>query len=444
VKLFGLYTDNNLATYASILDIWGNKFGFVPLNHKFPKQRLLQIIEQTGIDTVYCNKASKKAVAELGIKKFVFNDNLPYNPTIQFDNIPFHSIKTAYVLFTSGSTGEPKGIPIRFRNLEALCYDLARRFQLIPLDKVLQTFELSFDVSVACCLMAWQSNASLHLAPLNGIIPVDAIKLILEKRINVVTIAPSTVSYLKRYRILDEINLDFVTDTIFTGEALPWKYVEEWKKVAPNSTIYNAYGPTENTVWSMFYKVHSNTPNEIKNGLVPIGTPLKGFKIKMAPVDGVNNPIQGELWVRGPQVFAGYLNNKQLTRETLIKDKLGVWYKTGDLVEALPSGDFMYLSRIDQQVQVNGYRVEPGEVEHKIKTVLEIDTCAVIPIQKENEPTWLLAAIEKSDLSKEETDRLREVIPFYMMPRKFLALPQLPINSNGKIDRNKLKTEYGK
>jgi D-alanine--poly(phosphoribitol) ligase subunit 1 len=445
-RLFGLYTDNNAFTYASILATWKAGCGFIPLNHKFPAERLQRIISETGITCVLANARSKDAVKQLGITEIVTNDDPQWitggDNTVEEVVIENELSDIAYILFTSGSTGVPKGIPITFRNVWAFTEDIHERLQLTPQDKVLQTYELSFDLSIGSSLMAWASGAKLYISPMDGIIPVDAVKMMLEHEVNVINMAPSTVNILKKYRILDEVQLPFITRTIFGGEAVPFQYTQDWQKAAPNTTMINAYGPTEATIWATYYTVSADTEKETRNGLIPIGRPAKKVLCHMHRDESISTrENQGELWLGGEHIFNGYINNPEKNAQVLTELEGEKYYRTGDLVEMLDSGNLIYLNRLDNQVKVNGYRVEPGEVEYKIRTTLGISACAVIPVTKNNE-TWLLAVLEKDVLTKEEKEKLQAAITFYMMPRKFITVKELPLNHNGKIDRLQLKNTY--
>lgn len=437
----GIFTDNNFFTYASILGVLFSGKAFVPLNHKFPITRLEKIISSTEIHYALACSNSVSSVKDLSLNAIVSDS----------ENLPSYSAKlstnsslddNAYILFTSGSTGEPKGIPINLRNISALVDNMSTYFNLKKEDKVLQMFELSFDVSIACMFMAFSKAATLVLSPLNNIIAIDAAKTIYDHKVNIVTMPPSAINYLKKYKILGSVDFSYVDKTIFTGEALPLNYLLEWKSAANNSINYNAYGPTENTVWSVWCELNEEDELKSVNGLMPIGNVLNKFDYLLINEQNIEDPSKGELWVSGPQVMTAYWKNPNQTKSAIVQRNEKHWYKSGDIVEQLETGKLMYLNRKDFQVQVNGYRVELSEVEHKIKTTLCIDTAVVIPISEQNEPLWLLAVVEKDNLSKDEIASLRKEIPFYMFPKKIETLSSFPLNSNGKIDKIQIQKQF--
>jgi len=135
----------------------------------------------------------------------------------------------------------------------------------------------------------------------------------MEHQVNIINMAPSTVNVLRKYRLIDELNLPYIEQTIFGGEAVPLQAVEDWSKCAPNAKIINAYGPTEATIWATYYTVDGNTSVNSRNGLIPIGKPAKNVQCylhKDANISSQDN--QGELWLGGEQIFYGYINNKEL------------------------------------------------------------------------------------------------------------------------------------
>jgi acyl-coenzyme A synthetase/AMP-(fatty) acid ligase len=239
---------------------------------------------------------------------------------------------------------------------------------------------------------------------------------------------------MDKFNILDKGSVN-ILHTIFTGEALAYNVVNKWKKFGANSHIYNAYGPTENTVWNFIYKCNEYTENELINGLVPIGEPLSDFEYI---IEGNNN--EGELYTYGPQVAKGYWKNEEKTSNTFIKRNNKIWYKSGDWVIKNRRNQVVYINRIDNQVQVNGYRVEIGEIEFKAKELFNTDLIAVVPNQKEDGLIELILFITSKDKDEKMLlASLNKVLPPYMVPNSIKVLDSIPINNSGKIDRIKLK-----
>lgn len=442
-NLIGLYTDNNEFTYAALIGILLSGRGFVPLNNKFPNERLQKICTDSSLTTIVACSGSKSRIEEFSNAKVIFIDEQETEPNTKYNYVSSPD-QIVYILFTSGSTGIPKGIPITNKNFSALMAALNSRFSLVETDIVLQAFELSFDVSLACTFIAWENGANLLVPDMSGITAVNAFKAIYEYKATFVTLPPSAIFYLKKLKMLGTIKVPSVHTTLFTGEALPFKLVSDWKTSAEISTIENAYGPTETTVWCLFYKLDSSTENQTINGLCPIGGGLSGvnYKIVNDKNETVSAGERGELLVSGDQIFTGYWNNDVKSSQAFSIDTDGVrWYKTGDIVVLNEHGNVIYINRKDNQVQVNGYRVELGEVEHALKKASGIESLVVLA-KITDEYTDLFAFIEGDFIQSEIQVKLKDKLPFYMIPRHFISVNPLPVNTNGKIDKQYLQHKY--
>lgn len=435
----GLYTDNNVYTYASLLGILMAGKGFVPLNSKFPNTRLASVADDARLTMVVCCNSSRTNIHQFAKDvEIVAADTLPEQKTEVVTE------GKGYILYTSGSTGVPKGIPITRNNFRALAAALNQHIKINERDRVLQAFELSFDVSLACCFMAWDNGAQLVVADLNGITAVNAFKAAYEQKCTIVTLPPSALFYLKRLKIIGSVVLDEVHTTLFTGEALQFALTEDWKKCAPNSSIQNAYGPTETTVWCLFYLLDQTTREQLINGLCPIGNVLNGLHYRIVDESGQDVPdeTRGELVVGGEQIFHGYSNHPDKTKEVLYSSPDNIrWYRTGDIVVKNKSGNIVYVNRKDNQVQVNGFRVELGEVEFALRQACGTDSAVVIAIERNN-VTELIAFIEGKVDKSNVIEKLTAQVPHYMIPREFNSVSVLPINNSGKIDKLKLKEQY--
>lgn len=439
--LIGVYTDNNLYTYAGILGILMCGKGFVPLNHKFPDYRFKSIISQLNLTEVLGCQSSQNRITNLNSDVDYFSiDNLSVSQKKSNINFP-RKTNTAYVLFTSGSTGIPKGIPISYENFDGLLDGIKDRWKVNASDIVLQAFELSFDVSLANTFLTFQAGAHLVVTSFDGITAINAYKSILDHKVTFAILPPSSISYLKKFKLLKDVKIPSVHTTVFTGEALFYENVREWKIGAPNSKIRNAYGPTEGTVWCLEHLLDENEINEATGGC-PIGTPLKHIALEVDYSSG-STIDQGELCISGIQLFDGYLNNSEKTQKVLVRKKDGtVLYKTGDLVKKDENGNICYINRLDNQVQINGFRVELGEIEFAIKKVTN-NSETVVFASEFLESLSLIAVIEKEkeDIATLKSN-LSKLIPSYMMPRKIHFIDTMPLNSSGKIDRVALRKTY--
>jgi acyl-coenzyme A synthetase/AMP-(fatty) acid ligase len=238
--------------------------------------------------------------------------------------------------------------------------------------------------------------------------------------------------------------LPWVKKTIFTGEALSLNVANEWKQCAMNTSIDNAYGPTEGTVWSLIYSLDDTTSSQTINGLCPIGQPLKNILMKIVDEEGreVEPGERGELWIGGPQIFHGYVHLPEKTNEVLfLSPDQKYWYKTGDIVLKNHESQVVYINRKDNQVQVNGFRVELGEIEHHLRSIISSESAVVIAHERQG--VMELYAFIQGDWDQELVlNQIRDKVPGYMVPRNLFILEQLPINTSGKIDKTLLKEKY--
>lgn len=449
-KLIGIYTDNSVYTYASIIAVLLSGSGFVPINKKFPADKLRNIISSSGIRTVLSNAGSadelKLAAAGSNIEILANDLAAEDSSAILPEELRVsRQSETAYVLFTSGSTGIPKGIGITHDNFRAFLDAMTKsgNYDFSSSDSFLQIFELSFDVSIACTFIAWEVGAALVPVPTEGIVFIRALEIIKEHSVTVVSMAPSALAYMKQLRLLDEFSFPQVRYTFLTGEALPYNLAQAWKETAPVSIIENAYGPTEVTVWSAMYRLNDNTPNEVMNGLVPIGKMLPGLTYSVCDehLKPVKKGAFGEMLLYGRQVAAGYWNDPAKTSASFIKYREaefpGNWYKTGDIVVENEYDNVMYVNRKDNQVQINGFRVELGEIEFRIKEYTKKDAAVVLPFETNN-TLILLAFIENLSDPGDLKKHLAATLPSYMIPKKFYSINVMPLNNSGKIDRKKL------
>ncbi|CAG5079741.1 AMP-binding protein [Parvicella tangerina] len=434
----GIYTDNNFFTYAAVLGVLLKNKTFVPLNNKFPDERLGNIIQQSNVWQVIACEESKEKVQEIADVDLVVADETSEEIEINFD-WGYTPSDIAYILFTSGSTGVPKGIPISYKNFTSFIGSLTKKFELNEENKVLQAFELSFDVSIGLTFMALNSGAQLVLAPLDGIIAVSAYKAIIDFKIDFVTLPPSAVNYQEKYKLIPQLEIPFVRTTLFTGEALPYEVVRKWKSVARYTDVYNAYGPTEVTVWSYFYKLNDSSDIELVNGLCPIGQPLTGVDVMIQPMDG-EKENKGELLLGGDHVFEKYHHDPDKTKNAFyIDEERKKWYRTGDAVLLNDLGNVVYINRLDNQVKVNGYRIELGEIEHALRKILKVDTAVVLVGEDEKGNKQLEAFLDVDVDTKKMQEELSNSLTFYMIPKVYHNIVTFPVNTNGKIDRKELQ-----
>lgn len=440
-KRIGIITTNSIQTYASIFASWFLGYAYVPINPKIPKERNLNIIQQANIDLILGTEPSV-------IEDTTFPKHIRFLHTDQVykigevANILRNNIsdedRILYILFTSGSTGLPKGVPISYKNVITFLEsynDLG--FRCNEKDRFLQMFDLTFDVSVASYLVPLLLGASVYTVPSEGIKYMAVYKLLRDHKITFASLVPSVINYLKPY--YQEIKLPELRYCILTAEASNLENVKEWSKSIPNSNIWNLYGPTEATIWCTGYEFAGKNSKSY-NGMLAIGKPFSQVSTFIIDDSGkkVENNVKGELCIISNQLSIGYLNDASRTDSVFIEKEGIRYYRTGDLCYTDSEMDIIYCGRIDHQVKVQGFRIELSEIEVMVSDLYKKNNVAVA-YKNQNESTQICLFIEDFSFDENAVKKeLAERLPYYMIPTLVKSIDKLPINNSGKIDRKSL------
>lgn len=449
---FHLDTNENVAincaddfyTYASLLAVWFSGKAYVPLGVDNPLERNLRILHEANCKVII-------AITELDSSAYGLFSII--SPKVQEVNegdvqelhVPLLAdTDTAYILFTSGSTGLPKGVPISFANLESFVVSFSRSpFSVLESDRCLQMFELTFDVSISSFLSALLVGACVYTVPNEGLKYINVLKLLQEHKLTAIQIVPSIIRLAKPF--LARMYFPDLRICILTGEATSYDLLSEFKRVSPGANFYNYYGPTEATIYCSYYDA-TQTDLKTYNGMLAIGAPL--YNVKMMIVDAENNEVlnneKGELLIGGSQLTGGYLNNETKNEHAFLVKRVNdidyIFYKSGDLCYRDQSGTIFYCGRLDNQVKVQGFRVELNEIEMVIMIEMKINN-VVIPIENKFGAIELFIALESTakEVKMLAAEILVKKLPTYMVPRDIFVFDNFPLGSSGKIDRPKIK-----
>lgn len=440
-SMVGLVINDDIETYSTIFALWLEGECYVPLHPDWPLKRCEDICNQVEIDLIL-DSSSKSRYEESMLLSTL---NLPlegYNldPKQMIDEEDL-----AYILFTSGSTGTPKGVQLMRKNVAAFMDSFWKTGIIIDEeDRCLQAFDLSFDVSVQSYLVALTKGACVYTIPHNQIKYVYTASLIEEHKLTFGAMAPSMLRYLQPY--FDELDATSLKSCILTAEACPLNLMEEWYKCATNTELYDFYGPTEATIYCTYYKLTKGGFNKSLNGIISIGKPLANCVGVILDEAGNELPAgeKGELCIAGDQVTKGYWNNPEKNESSFfIKDINGVqmrFYHTGDLCYKDEEGDIMYSGRLDHQAKIQGFRVEMGEIEYHAREFLGGKNVVCLAFDNQDSLTEIAMFIETEEFDTSEMIAyMRTKMPGYMIPTRILFVPTFPLNSNDKVDKNKLK-----
>jgi amino acid adenylation domain-containing protein len=465
--LAAILASRSVTAYAGILGILASGRGYVPLNPSFPVERTRKMLQSSGASLLVVDRASLAALPKLlrdvkGALTVIGPDIAEWNALPSA--LPWHRFvgveqlsnglefvfspdgdreAVAYLLFTSGTTGEPKGVPISNGNVRSYLRYVGGRYDITEQDRCSQEFELTFDLSVHDMFVCWERGACLFCVPKKSVmLPVTFIR---DHALTTWFSVPSVAGVLARLDMLQPSTLPSLRYSLFCGEPLLAVHAELWHQAAPHSILENLYGPTEATIAISRYQWDSSR-HECVNGIVPIGRVFDGQRYCVIDErrEVARRGESGELCLAGSQVTRGYWSDADTTREKFIElpDRPDtIWYRTGDLVRCGDDGCLHYLGRIDQQVKIRGYRVELQEIEAVVRRICRTEHVIAVPDLGSGGTAEGIIAYVSGVTALDQVAVLtacREVLPDYMVPRQLRVVPEMPLNANGKIDRTRL------
>ncbi len=473
LPLAAMLASRSATAYASVLGILGAGKGYVPLNPKFPVDRTRKMLLLSGCRVLVvggealghlprllpeidcsltvimpdCGDAAELRAA-FPRHRFVSSGQMSQGEGLALDT-EVDSSAVAYLLFTSGSTGEPKGVPIHQSNVRSYIEYIKDRYEINEQDRISQQFDLTFDLSVHDMFVCWERGACLFCVPEKSVmLPA---KFIRDRGLTMWFSVPSVAALISKMHLLQPGCFPSLRYSLFCGEPLPAIHAQHWQEAAPNSIVENLYGPTETTIAISHYRWDPvKSPRECLNGIVPIGRVFAGQQACI--VDYERNQVSetGELFLAGSQVTDGYWNNPENTRRQFVRfPETGEtsWYRTGDLVRRGKNGWLYYLGRIDQQVKIRGYRVELQEIETVLRKASGAEQVVVVPwpvaLGSADGMVAFVSGVANTMDDQHILNHCRETLPGYMVPRSIYRVDEMPLNDNGKIDRKKLMELLG-
>jgi amino acid adenylation domain-containing protein len=352
----------------------------------------------------------------------------------------------AYILYTSGSTGLPKGVMLSHLNATSFVHWCSDTFAPNENDRFSSHAPFHFDLSILDIYLAIKHGGTLVLiGDETGKAPAQLAPLIAEKKISVWYSTPSILSLLAQYGKLEKYDYAALRIVFFAGEVFPVKHLRALKKFWPQPRYFNLYGPTETNVCTWF-EIPATIPED-RDTPYPIGKSCSNVECKVVDEQGNDVPAgqEGELVVTGDGVMQGYWNLPEKTAQSFIEDRTGQrWYKTGDIVVENAEDGYIYVSRRDRMVKKRGYRVELGEIEAGLYKHPAVKEAAVIALSDEANGVRVKAFLSCKDGQHPSLIEMKgfcaENLPAYMAPDLFAFLETLPKTSTDKIDYQRLKT----
>lgn len=459
----GILAARSLDAYLGILGTCWAGGAYVPLSPRLPPERLMKLLEITALDALVVDSQGLKLLAKGGAAFSPRRVLFPTGGSVMLADRehgrltvagshslqclgsprspkPLNDDNLAYIIFTSGTTGTPKGVMVTAGSVFQFLAVMEKRYCLTPDDRVSQASELTFDVSVFEMFLSWRLGASVHVVPPEQL--MAPLSFIRQKELTVWSSVPSIAAFMRRMKMLKPGVLPSLTYSVFAGEALPFSLAEIWQSAATNSVVDNMYGPTEATVYCLGDRFVAAAEATTGRNTVPIGRPIEGIEaaILNSSLKWSPDNEQGQLAIAGKQLARGYFNDAAETASRFPVIDGRRWYLTGDLVSRDSYGVYHYLGRIDHQIKVLGQRVELDEVEAHLRAATGSDSVAAVawPIE-DGSAAGIVGFVAGCEVSLSEVrDRLKARLPRYMVPRHIYTLEVLPLNSSGKIDRPEL------
>ncbi|UII23765.1 non-ribosomal peptide synthase/polyketide synthase [Fulvivirga ligni] len=425
----GIYLRRSEEIVIAMLGILKSGGSYVPIDNEYTNERVNKIIKESGAGCIITD-IEVEMLEGLDVI-YIKEDPIISESPSTAPNVSISSSSLAYIIYTSGSTGVPNGVLISHNSLLDYSLTFKEYFSITAADRVIQQSSIAFDTIVEEVFPALLSGASIIVMP-NGGRDIDYLKNSIQNHgANVLSTTPLVLSELNT----SAAELQNLRLIISGGDVLIPTYIDRLMNFFP---VYNTYGPSEATVCITYNRINKLSDTSL------IGRPVYNHRVYIVDKYGklcVRGSV-GELCVSGPGLARGYLNNPSLTQDKFVDNPYGSvgdrMYRTGDLARWGSDGVLEFMGRVDDQVKVRGYRIEPGEIEHQLLLHPSIDS-AVVVAQGESEKYLVAYYVCSSDVSSSDLrGHLQSVLPDYMVPPHYVHLSHLPLTSSGKVNKRAL------
>lgn len=448
-KPIAIYMNKNSGCLESMLGVGCSGNFYTVIDPEMPAKRIETIFSVLNPVAVITEDAKREDTEKLPFKGkvFIYEDII----TEQADdrllseaNSKAVDTDLLYCLFTSGSTGVPKGTAVTHSNVIAYSKWAADTFSINSETVLGNQTPFYFSMSVTDIFTTVRTGATLVILPKAYFsFPVKLTEFMNKTKVNTIYWVPSALCIVANMDLFKYVRFEHLKQVMFAGEVMPVKQLNYWIKHYPDIPFSNLYGPTETTDICTYYTV--NRPFSDDSSL-PIGVHCDNCDVFVVDEKGneCEPQAEGELYVRGPFVAPGYYGNKEKTDAAFVQNPLNPYYpekvyKTGDIVKYNDLGELIYIGRKDFQIKHMGYRIELGEIEASVSSLDGVRTIASVYDKDDDRIVLIYEGKIKQD---EIREKAAKKLPVYMMPSMFIKVPSMPLNSSGKIDRSYLKNNY--
>ena len=438
----GLCLERSVDLIASLLGILKAGGAYVPLDPGLPAERLKSMLGDAGV-RVLVTRADIAAVLAEESSAIAAIDPAELDAEGSADLVVnVHDQNLAYIIFTSGSTGRPKGVAVEHRQLANYVHAINERLEVRAGSSFATVSTIAADLGNTALFPSLLIGGTLHLiaeeratnpdafADYCRSHPIDCLKIV-PSHLAALLSAASPADLLPQKRL------------VLGGEASTWTLVDKISRLAPSCQVLNHYGPTETTVGATTFAVNANEKGSTQ--AVPLGHPIANAQAFILDERRELLPmgVAGELHISGAGVARGYLGRPEATAEKFVPNPFSTTpgerlYRTGDLARYLSDGRIEFLGRIDDQLKIHGYRIEPAEIEQVLRSHSDVNEAFVLAREDQPGDKRLIAYVVGSTDASALKSFLHEKLPEYMVPRAIVLLERLPLTRNGKIDRNAL------